>query len=583
MAIRGGYRSHILHVDLGRGSVERRPLPDEELLRKYVGGTGLGLYMLLKNAPSRATATDPDAPLIFMVGPLAGTPAVSSSDWTTICFDPLVSHSVGIGHGHGFWGAYLKLAGHDGIYLTGAAAAPSYLWIDDDHVELRDANHLWGLDTREAERQLKIELGDESNISVACIGPAGEAQLHGAMVKADRNHGSGKGSPGAVMGSKNLKAIAIRGTGVVPLFNAPGVVDLAADWEASRIAGGQGPAVPFTLGVQNGEVTGRFQSNPKMPEIHDAGRAKTKKKPAWQSEFARKYVEACRRWRIASRPSYNCKIDCTYDVEITDGPLSGFVGSPRGGADNTEGICGIIGVDDPAVAVVMTDFFEGMGVESNQFGTVMESMYTAFADGALTLEDADGLDLSRGNWESAMELVRKAIRNEGIGARLVNETNALPETREGELGVLEKMGRELLEIDDDGGFRVNSARESQYATLFYDSLGICNFGVKGVPESLRFTSGCLAQTVGWDGFDSAEALQVGERVTTLMRLVYTGRGFPKNGEFDTSIGGTGTPHSPARMDEYYRLMGWNVDTGRPTAETLARLGMHEFIEDPVNR
>ncbi|HJM52497.1 MAG TPA: aldehyde ferredoxin oxidoreductase N-terminal domain-containing protein [Dehalococcoidia bacterium] len=561
MAIRGGYRPHILRVDLGQGSIDLQTLPGEEELRKYVGGTGLGLYTLLKNAPMSATATEPEAPLVFMVGPLTGTPAVNSSDWTTLCFNPLIPHSVGIGHGHGWWGAYLKLAGHEGIFLTGAAETPSYLWIDDDQVELRDASHLWGLDTRETERRIKIELGDEADISVICIGPAGEAQLPGSMVKADRNHGSGKGSPGAVMGSKNLKAIAVRGTGVVPLANAPRVVDLAAGWEESLIAGGQGPAVPFALGVQNGEVARKV--------LNDAGTpgdpTRRKKKPSFQSEFARKYVEACRRWRVTSRPSYNCKIDCTYEVEITDGPMSGFVGSPRGGAENTEGICAIIGVNDPATAVVMTDFFEGLGVESNQFHTVMRSMYESFADGLLTLEDTDGLDLTWGNWETAMELLSKAIQMEGIGGRLVNETRALPETLTGEDGLLEKMRDRVLEVAGESDSRIRKVRESQYATLFYDSLGVCNFGVKGVSESLRLTSECLGQTVGWDDFDSDEALLAGERVINLMRLIYSRRGYQNEIESDSSV-------------RFHRLMGWDLNTGNPTAETLTRLGMDEFAQ-----
>ena len=561
MAIRGGYRPHILRVDLGQGSIDLQTLPGEEELRKYVGGTGLGLYTLLKNAPMSATATEPEAPLVFMVGPLTGTPAVNSSDWTTLCFNPLIPHSVGIGHGHGWWGAYLKLAGHEGIFLTGAAETPSYLWIDDDQVELRDASHLWGLDTRETERRIKIELGDEADISVICIGPAGEAQLPGSMVKADRNHGSGKGSPGAVMGSKNLKAIAVRGTGVVPLANAPRVVDLAAGWEESLIAGGQGPAVPFALGVQNGEVARKV--------LNDAGTpgdpTRRKKKPSFQSEFARQYVEACRRWRVTSRPSYNCKIDCTYEVEITDGPMSGFVGSPRGGAENTEGICAIIGVNDPATAVVMTDFFEGLGVESNQFHTVMRSMYESFADGLLTLEDTDGLDLTWGNWETAMELLSKAIQMEGIGGRLVNETRALPETLTGEDGLLEKMRDRVLEVAGESDSRIRKVRESQYATLFYDSLGVCNFGVKGVSESLRLTSECLGQTVGWDDFDSDEALLAGERVINLMRLIYSRRGYQNEIESDSSV-------------RFHRLMGWDLNTGNPTAETLTRLGMDEFAQ-----
>ena len=113
MAIRGGYRSHILRVNLNEETIEREPLPGEDILRKYIGGTGLGLYYLLRDAPSQVPATDPDAPLIFMAGPLTGTPSNNSSDWTTACFNVCIPYSAGVGHGHGFWGAYLKQAGQE--------------------------------------------------------------------------------------------------------------------------------------------------------------------------------------------------------------------------------------------------------------------------------------------------------------------------------------------------------------------------------------------------------------------------------------------------------------------------------------
>jgi aldehyde:ferredoxin oxidoreductase len=240
MAIQGGYRPHILRVDLDRGSIDKAPLPSEEVLRTYIGGAGLGLYYLLQEGPPQAQATAPEAPLIFMLGPLTGTPAVNSADWTTICYNFCIPYAAGVGHAHGHWGAFLKHAGYEGIMITGRAAQPTSLWIDDARVELRDARHLWGLDTRETERRVKRELGDEEGISVACIGPAGEVGLPGAMVKADRNHGAGKGSPGAVMGSKLLKAIAVRGTGRVPLFNAHGVVGTALEWEETLMAASPG-------------------------------------------------------------------------------------------------------------------------------------------------------------------------------------------------------------------------------------------------------------------------------------------------------------------------------------------------------
>ncbi|MDP7085122.1 MAG: aldehyde ferredoxin oxidoreductase N-terminal domain-containing protein [Dehalococcoidia bacterium] len=587
MAIRGGYRPHVLRVDLDQGTITREPLPSEDILRKYVGGTGLGIYLLLRDAPPKAEATEADAPLIFMAGPLTGTPANNSSDWATICYNLLIPYSAGVGHGHGFWGAYLKHAGHEGIYITGRAEKPQYLWIDDDHVELRDASHLWGVNTRETERRLKVELGDEEFISVACIGPAGEAVLPGAMVKADRNHGSGKGSPGAVMGSKNLKAIAVRGTGAVPVFDPEGLVKTSAEWEENLMPDPAKSFVvpPSAMGLKDGGESREYY-NRLGKTLRVAGKNMTD--PEWGAQYSLNYVEACARWKITPQPSYNCKISCAYDVEITDGPYAGFVGSPCGGAENMEGAAGMIGVDDPNGIVIMTDFYDGMGLESGQFGTIMGAVYEAYNEGILTQEDTDGLDLTWGNWESAMELINRAIRREGIGAKLALGSKALPEALGSEKGLVEKMRSKVLDVKGAGvvahdhrqfwgtffgeliagtgpsiqgsgidmvgnpelGYpestpgvahnaeeaiaKVDPVRKTQFAKLFWDCLGVCMFAARGVPDSLRLTADSLAQGVGWEDFDLPEALTVGERVTNLMRLVYARRGFQKQDEFDIS-------------------------------------------------
>lgn len=633
MTIRGGYQPYILRVDLDQGEISKEPLPDEEVLRRYVGGTGLGLYYLLREVPPHVKATDPEAPIIFMLGPLTGTPAVNSSDWTTVCLNYCIPYSAGVGHAHGHWGAYLKHAGYEGIIATGRSTRPVYLWIDDSKVELRDATHLWGLDTRETERRIKLELGDEVNISVACIGPAGEAQLPGAMVKADRNHGAGKGSPGAVMGSKMLKAIAVRGTGTVPLFDAEALVGTSERWEENLLA-----STPW---LQDGGITRNYY-DPWGKDLRVA--AKNMTDPEWGTEFARKYVQACSRWRITPQPSFNCKISCAYDVEITDGPFAGFTGSMCGGAENMEGAAAIIGVDDPEAVVIMTDFYDGMGLESGQFGSILGAVYEAYNDGTLNLEDTEGLDLTWGNWKAAMELVKQAVNREGLGAKLADGIKAMPEALGRERGIIEEIRDKVLDVKGEGvvmhdhrqfwsvffgeliagtgpgiqgtgtdanarpevGYpettagvahnlaeamgKVEGVRRTQFSKLWTDTLGICMFSTRGVPDSMGLTSKCLAQAVGWDDFDMDEAMIVGERVTNLMRLIYARRGFTKADEFDVSAkhleppptgpskGLSIAPYLPDMVDSYYEQMGWNVETGFPTAETLARLDMDEFIK-----
>ena len=644
MAILGGYRSHVLRIDLDQETMTREPLPGEEVLRKYVGGVGLGLYYLLKEAPPLAKATDPETPLIFVLGPLTGTPAVNSSDWTVVSFHHCTPYSAAVGHGHGFWGAYLKHAGHEGIIFDGRASKPTYLWIDDDRVEFRDASHLWGQDTRETERRLKLELGDPENISVACIGQAGEAEIPGAMIKCDRNHGAGKGSVGAVMGSKNLKAIAVRGTGTVPLFDAPGLVDTAMEWEANLFPDASGDALAHNSATNlqdGGNTRSYYNSFGKSRRVI----GKNMTDPEWGAEFARKYVEACSRWRVTPQPSYNCKVSCAYDVEITDGPFAGFTGSKCGGAEAMEGSASIIGVDEPGAIVALNDLYDSVGLELGQFAPMMGAVYEAYNEGLLTLEDTDGLDLTWGNWESAMELIEQAVRKEGFGAKLAQGIKALPQAVGAEKGIVEEIRSKILDMKGGGAVmhdhraywsalfdemtagygastqgrgidatrrpdlgyteptsgvardmdealsKVEPVRRTQIVKLFWDSLGICIFGTNGVMGSTRFTSKSLAQAVGWEDFDEQEGYAVGERVVNLLRLVYARRGFKKSDELDispkfleiTRVGPAKdhgiAPYLPGMVDEYYRQMGWDVETGIPTADTLVRLGMEEFLGD----
>ncbi|MDP6453642.1 MAG: aldehyde ferredoxin oxidoreductase C-terminal domain-containing protein, partial [SAR202 cluster bacterium] len=500
------------------------------------------------------------------------------------------------------------------------------------------ASHLWGMDTRETERRLKQELGDTANISVACIGPAGEAELPGSMIKADRNHGAGKGSPGAIMGSKNLKAIAVRGTGTVKLHDAAALMATADEWEQNLLS-----STPW---LTDGGITRNYH-DPWGKNLRVA--AKNMTDPEWGREFARKYVEACSRWKVIPQPSWNCKISCAYDIEITDGPYAGFTGSPCGGAENMEGAAAIIGVDDPAAIVIMTDFYDGMGLESGQFGSILGAVYEAFNDGVLTLEDTEGLDLTWGNWESAMELVNQTIKREGVGAKLADGIKSLPEALGSETGVVDKLRDRVLDIKGEGvvmhdhrqfwsvffgeliassgpsiqgtgtdanprpelGYpettpgvahnmdealaKVKPVRETQLAKLWNDTLGICMFGMRGVDNSIDLTVDCLAQAVGWEDFTVEEALDVGERVTNLMRMVYARRGFTKEDEFDVSPkhlepppagpskGLSIEPYLPAMVDEYYSQMEWNVDTGLPTTDTLWRLNMTEFMEEMLPR
>ena len=204
-----GYNGKILHVNLTDGStwVEE---PDRIWYRTYMGGRNIALYYLLKELPVGVDPLGPENLLIFAVSVVTGAPVAGTSRWTVAAKSPLTG-IFGEAQSGGWWGPELKGAGYDAIVLHGKAPTPVYLWIKDGAVELRDAAHLWGTLTADCTNKIRAELGDE-RVRVAAIGPGGENLVRFAAVIDQGRHAAGRCGMGAVMGSKNLKAVACRGT-----------------------------------------------------------------------------------------------------------------------------------------------------------------------------------------------------------------------------------------------------------------------------------------------------------------------------------------------------------------------------------
>ena len=205
-----GYAGKILRVDLSTGSVKTET-PPENLYRKCFGGTGFIAHYLLSELPKGIDPLGPENKLIFALGPMTGHPIAGAGRSSLGAKSPLTG-GIGFSEAGGFWGAELKRAGFDVVIVEGRAESPCYLWIKDGQVEIRDAKAVWGKTTGEAEETIKQELGD-SHVRVAQCGVAGENLVRYACVLNDVSHAYGRGGLGAVMGSKNLRAVAVRGTG----------------------------------------------------------------------------------------------------------------------------------------------------------------------------------------------------------------------------------------------------------------------------------------------------------------------------------------------------------------------------------
>lgn len=622
-----GFTGKLLRVDLTKGSCKAEPLPDEAVLRKYLGGIGLGMRILMDETTPGMQATDPEAPFMMMTGPLAGTSAPSSSNLAIVCLNYDTPYAVATGHSHGYWAAYLRHAGYDGIIVTGRADKPVYLWVDDDHVEIRDAAKVWGQNTRDTERLIKRELGDEEKISVACIGPAGEAMLHGASVKNDRNHGAHKGSVGAVMGSKRLKAVAVRGTKTVPLADPNGFADVTKAWDdaikAERGPGEGMPAVGSLL--SDGGITRLYTY---VGEKSMVG-CKNLTDPKWGLGYATKFVErAADDWTVTPKESYNCSIACAYDCTINSGKFAGFTASMCGGGENIEGAAAMVGIEDPDEALALTDYFDGMGIDSSVGGALMGMCFELYERELLSPQDTGGLELTWGNFDAAMTLLDQMVSGEGFGGRVL--AKGLKEAAQllgpaAEASVLHIRGGGLNMHDwrpawsvllgqivagagvcwqgpgvdawttePDLGYtefgkplvpegKAEAVAKTQAKKLWEDTLGVCWFACWGVKGVLDYSSEAIALATGWSDFDRNEAMAIGERLINMQRIIALKRGFKPEDEFDVSdrlleaptegaaAGKSIKPHLERMVKEYYQEMGW--ENARPTEATLKRVGL----------
>ena len=196
-------------IELSRGKVQKQPL-NEEMVKNFVGGRGINSKILFDETTPGIDPLSPNNTLIFGTGPLNGTLSPSSGRWTVTSKSPITG-ILGDANAGGSFGPELKFAGYDHVVIKGKAEKPVYLFIDDDQVHIRKADHLWGKDTWETDKIIKQELGDRE-IQIAYIGPAGENLARIACVMSNLTRAAGKTGQGAVMGSKNLKAIAVRGT-----------------------------------------------------------------------------------------------------------------------------------------------------------------------------------------------------------------------------------------------------------------------------------------------------------------------------------------------------------------------------------
>lgn len=396
-----GYNGRILRVDLNNRSLSIEE-PPSEYYQRYLGGRGFIVVTLLREVPAGADPLGPDNKLIFALGPLTGAPLPGGGRNSVGAKSPLTA-AFGEAEAGGYWGAELKKAGFDAIIIEGISNAPVYLWIHEGQAELRDAVHLWGMEVAQAHFAIRKELGDE-RVRTAVIGPGGEKKIRFACISNDITHVAGRTGLGAVMGSKRLKAVAVRGSSQIRISN-PEVVrnlsrrlaenfkDKAGVWKYGTGYLMEGYSLSGNLPAYN-FLDGSFDQVEKITA---------------QTICEQHLVEMYGCYICPLRCKKRIKIDVPYGVDpIYGGPeyetLAAF-GSNCGVSDH-QAIC------------KAHEICNRHGIDTISAGGTISFAMECFEKGLLTLKDTDGLELTFGNAESMLKLLGQITEKRGLGLLL---------------------------------------------------------------------------------------------------------------------------------------------------------------------
>ncbi|MEE9399031.1 MAG: aldehyde ferredoxin oxidoreductase family protein, partial [Dehalococcoidales bacterium] len=400
-----GYNGKILRVNLSNGDISIDEL-DELFCRRYVGGAGFIAYYLLKEIEARIDPLSPENKLIFAPGPVTGIPISGSGRHCIGAKSPLTG-GYGKAEVGGFWGAEFKRTGYDAVILEGKAEKPVYLWIHDGEASIKDASHLWGKNTKETQQAIKAELGDNS-LRVAAIGPGGENMVRYACIINDLHSAAGRGGMGAVMGSKNLKAIAVRGHSK-PLVAKPEELKKLSQWLldnqllwANFHKFGTGSMMSADLASGNIPVRNFLSSE--FPEISQIG-----------AEAIRDTI------RIKMETCYACVLQCKKVVKV-DEPYSV---DPAYGGPEYETLAALgcnCGINNLKAIAKGNELCNAYSLDTISTGASIAFAMECFENGLLNTKDTGGIELSFGNDKAMLRMIELIARREGIGNLLAEGT-----------------------------------------------------------------------------------------------------------------------------------------------------------------
>ncbi len=597
-----GYNGVILEVDLTSGLIKKTKISEKDL-HDFIGGRGLGMKLLYDKLPNPGVdALSPDNPLLIMPGPFSGFPIPSSSRSCVITkspktkpANPKYEHSSTVSYSNmgGFVGPEIRFAGYDGLIITGKASTPVYIFIEDDVVEIRDASRYWGLGTDKFDKYFIEDLRDRRFESFY-IGPAGENLVPYASVINTTARAAGRGGVGCVMGSKNLKAVAVKGSGMPTVANHKKYLELleqarksfSVDTDDRKLWREEGTAGALTYSSDRGSQAVKNYSEGTFVGIENIS-AKASRKKIWKRNFA----------------CFSCALSCkksgyakgAYGVKVHDAPEyeTGTMLGANLMIDNLEGLAKLIYVGD--------DY--GMDIISagNTIGFLME----CYDKNLIDIDFLDGIDLKWGSVDASLEMLHKIGKMEGVGklaAQGVQQLSEIIGQGSGDFAIQVK-GHELAAwnvpgFEDVGISYVTANRgachlnggtiREQDDIILMDSLGACAFASSWYKDDLHYRH--FLSAITGDEWSEEEFNKAGERIYNLEKMMNYREGFNKDDDvlpnrFYTNKFSLGPEKGAVvnkkefsnLLDDYYRQRGWDVTTSKPTNEKLDELGLTFLI------
>jgi aldehyde:ferredoxin oxidoreductase len=596
--VAGGYMGKLLFVNLTKGEIKSET-PDGKFYRNFIGGYGIGARILYSRQRGGVDPLGPENTLGLITGPLTGTPAPLGCRYAAIAKSPLTG-GWGDANCGGHFGPYLKFAGYDGVFIDGISEKPAYLLIDQGKAEIRDAGHLWGKNTSETEDTLQSEHGIMAKI--VSIGLAGEKLNLVSCLITNKGSAAARSGLGAVMGSKKLKAVVVKGDEKVPLADSEAANRLRREeiavlrkpvYEGLHIYGTAGHA---DLSAHSGDTPVRNWGGVGVIDMPDISR------------LHKDVVSA----NVESRTGcWHCPVACRAKLRAGTGDYTYPAGTFRPEYETLASFGAMCLNGNPEVIATANHLCDIYGLDTISTGTIISFAMECYENGLVTRQDTDGIELTWGNPQAIIAMTEKIAHREGFGDVLADGVKVAAERigRGAERYAVHIGGQELgmhdpkfdfpafagtpsaakYQMDATPGRHASGFGPTNFEGFFVNASGLCLHINPLVIDHEKFLTGFMKAVTGWD-YSMEELLKAGERIET-MRHVFTLR------ENDNPLKRAVHPRivgRPPREDgplagvsadieaqAYWNLgaLDWDRVTTKPSKNKLLKLGLDDIAQE----